>query len=177
MGAPGHACFEPPSVERGTRHARNTHIYAQHHTQHIRTTDECRARVLARDAGSQEDYARFEGRTARTASGVPVSAMGDEYVAATAALADKVEAYLGSDPYDKARGPLIKAVKADAQAWVTKYARGGSVRKQSARRFYVAVDAVLGHLASNGLAPFPSSKAKVVRATLDEALQLLAEGK
>lgn len=49
--------------------------------------------------------------------------------------------------------PLIKAIKADAQAWVQQYARGGSVRKQSARRFYIACDAVLGFMASNGCAP------------------------
>jgi hypothetical protein len=54
------------------------------------------------------------------------------------------------DVYDKARVPLIKTLKTDAQTWVTKYARGGSVRKQSARKFYIAVDAVLGHMASNG---------------------------
>lgn len=54
------------------------------------------------------------------------------------------------DVYDKARVPLIKELKAEAQAWVTKYARGGSVRKQSARKFYIAIDAVLGFLVSNG---------------------------
>lgn len=52
--------------------------------------------------------------------------------------------------YDKSRVGLIKAIKGDAQAWVQKYARGGSVRKQSARRFYIACDAVLGFMASNG---------------------------
>ena len=56
------------------------------------------------------------------------------------------------DVYDKRRVPLIKELKGDAQVWVTKYARGGSVRKQSARRFYIALDAVLGFLASNGCA-------------------------
>lgn len=104
--------------------------------------------------------------------------MGDAYTTETLALAAEVEAYLASDPNDpKARLPLIKSLKADAQQWVTKYARGGSVRKQSARRVYVAVDAVLGWLASNGLAPFPASKAKNVRATVEEGLGLLADGK
>lgn len=54
------------------------------------------------------------------------------------------------DVYDRQRPPLIKSLKTDGLAWVSKYARGGSVRKQSARRFYVAVDAIVGHLASNG---------------------------
>jgi hypothetical protein len=35
--------------------------------------------------------------------------------------------------YDKKRQGLIKSLKADAVAWVSKYARGGSVRAQSAR--------------------------------------------
>ncbi|GBF99371.1 hypothetical protein Rsub_12175 [Raphidocelis subcapitata] len=143
--------------------------------------DECRARILARDTAAQEEalaeYAKRENRSVRVASGVPVSEMSDEYTRATLQLADKLEAYFTTDVYDKSRGALIKDVKGEAQAWVTKYARGGSVRKQSARRFYVAVDAVLGHLASNGLAPFPASKIKVVRATLEEARGLLAEAK
>jgi hypothetical protein len=139
--------------------------------------DECRAAVLQRDAGKQEDYAKFEGRSARLAPNVPVSAMDDEYTKATLALATALESYMASQPYDKGRSGAIKDLKAGAQAWVTKYARGGSVRKQSARRFYVAVDAVLGYLASNGLAPFPAAKARTVRATVEEALALLAEGK
>jgi hypothetical protein len=52
--------------------------------------------------------------------------------------------------YDKARPKFIAALKAAGLAWVSKYARGGSVRKQSARAMYNAVDAVVGHLASNG---------------------------
>ncbi|KAI8471916.1 MAG: photosystem II Pbs27-domain-containing protein [Monoraphidium minutum] len=141
--------------------------------------DECRARILARDgpAGQQVDYNQFEGRSARLASGVPVSKIDDEYTRATLELADKLEAYFTLDPYDKARPPLIKAIKADSQAWVTKYARGGSVRKQSARRFYIAVDAVLGFFASNGLAPFPPRKAATVRTAIDETKALLAEAK
>lgn len=54
------------------------------------------------------------------------------------------------DVYDKARIPLIKALKADSITWVSKYARGGSARTQSARKMYIAVDAVSGFLASNG---------------------------
>jgi hypothetical protein len=37
------------------------------------------------------------------------------------------------DVYDKKRQGLIKQLKADALAWTSKYARGGSVRAQSAR--------------------------------------------
>lgn len=48
------------------------------------------------------------------------------------------------------RVPLIKVLKAEGLEWVSKYARGGSARKESARRMYIAVDALIGHLASNG---------------------------
>jgi hypothetical protein len=37
------------------------------------------------------------------------------------------------DVYDKRRQALIKQLKADSLTWVSKYARGGSVRAQSAR--------------------------------------------
>lgn len=50
----------------------------------------------------------------------------------------------------KVRVPLIKLLKTESSEWVSKYARGGSARKESARRMYIAVDALIGHLASNG---------------------------
>lgn len=72
--------------------------------------------------------------------------------------------------------PLIKTLKVESNAWVSKYARGGSVRKLSARRMYVAVDAVQGHLASAGLAPFPKAKQATVNTTISEALAFLEKG-
>lgn len=58
---------------------------------------------------------------------------------------------LPQDPQDpKSRLPLIKTLKLEGSEWVSKYARGGSARNQSARTMYIAVDAVIGHLASNG---------------------------
>lgn len=50
----------------------------------------------------------------------------------------------------KVRLPLIKSVKADSTTWVSKYARGGSARKESSRRMYIAVDSVIGHISANG---------------------------
>lgn len=46
-------------------------------------------------------------------------------------------------------------LKKDGLDWVSKYARGGSARKVSARTFYIAIDAIQGHVASSGYAPFP----------------------
>eukprot|EP00882_Tetradesmus_deserticola_P024093 GHRQ01026319.1.p1 GENE.GHRQ01026319.1~~GHRQ01026319.1.p1 ORF type:complete len:209 (+),score=68.87 GHRQ01026319.1:102-728(+) len=99
------------------------------------------------------------------------------YSKATRDLAGKVEQYLTMDVYDKQRQLLIKSLKVDGSTWVSKYARGGSAKTQSARNMYIAVDAVQGFMASNGLAPFPGSKAKVVRATLSKSLSFLDEGR
>ena len=89
-------------------------------------------------------------RSAKPASNVPVSVIDAKYAAATLALAASIEGYLGQESYDKSTAARVKALRAESQAWVSKYAPGGSVRKQSARSLYVAVDAVAGHLASNG---------------------------
>lgn len=39
------------------------------------------------------------------------------------------------DPYNKERIALVKKLKVDGVAWVSKYARGGSARSLSARRW------------------------------------------
>jgi hypothetical protein len=46
------------------------------------------------------------------------------------------------DPYDKQRPALKKQIILDGNTWVSRYARGGNVRKVSARAFYVAVDSL-----------------------------------
>jgi len=81
------------------------------------------------------------------------------------------------DPYDPDRVDIVKAVKKQGQEWASKYARGGSARTVSARKFYIAVDAIQGHLASNGYAPFPKNKATKILEDVDSALQLISEGK
>ena len=55
--------------------------------------------------------------------------------------------------------------------------RGSKSHAPSARRAYTAVDAIQGHLAANGAAPFPASKAAKLVVALDEVEALLAEGK
>jgi hypothetical protein len=84
------------------------------------------------------------------ATGVPVSELGGAYAADTAALGDSILAYAQMDVYDAARPQLVRDLKVQGQTWVSKYARGGNVRSTSARRFYVAVDSLGGHLARNG---------------------------
>ena len=68
-------------------------------------------------------------------------------------------------------------MKTTGVAWAAKYARGGSARQPSARRAYIAVDAIQGHLAANGAAPFPAAKGAKLLVALDEVEALLKEGK
>ncbi|WIA13913.1 hypothetical protein OEZ85_002484 [Tetradesmus obliquus] len=133
--------------------------------------DACREAQLAQD--KLQDYgAVTAGKTIKADRG-----LNTEYSQATRSLADKIEQYLSLDVYDKQRQPLIKSLKVDGSTWVSKYARGGSAKTQSARNMYIAVDAVQGYMASNGLAPFPGSKAKLVRETLSKSLAFLDEGR
>lgn len=81
------------------------------------------------------------------------------------------------DPFDKARMQALNEVKSEGKAWIAAHAKGGSAPGQAAKRMYVAVDAVQGHVASNGLAPLPKQKVKFVASTLDEVENLLAQGK
>lgn len=110
-------------------------------------------------------------------TGVPVPTLDKQYVADTLALADKIEQYYTIDLEDPVRVQLVKELKKDGQTWVSKYARGGSARTVSARRFYIAVDAIGGHVASNGYAPYPRSKLAKVVDTIEESRKLLAQGK
>lgn len=78
------------------------------------------------------------------------------------------------DPFDKERITSINNIKKDGKKWIAEYARGGSASGQSAKRMYVAVDSVLGHVAANGAAPFPKPKVKFVKETLAQVDSLLA---
>jgi hypothetical protein len=140
---------------------------------------ECRKTLLAKDGlGS---YSKASNNAAKVNSGptggVPVSEMGDAYVKETLSLADDILQYATMDLYDDNRVGLVKRLKPEGQAWVSRYARGGSARKLSARQFYIAVDALEGHLASNGFAPFPKNKMPKLIQSVEDAKALIAEGK
>ena len=80
-------------------------------------------------------------------------------------------------PAVRERIALVKKIKKEGTEWVSKYARGGSARTQSARRLYIAVDGVVGFLASNGLAPFPKAKITSTLSVIEQAKALLDAGK
>ncbi|GAB4818057.1 hypothetical protein N2152v2_005103 [Parachlorella kessleri] len=100
-----------------------------------------------------------------------------KYVGDTTALMDKLRLYTELDAYDPQRMQVIKELKVDGAAWASKYARGGAVRSASGQKVYIAVDSVQGHLASNGLAPYPASKGRKLQQDLDDATALLAQGR
>lgn len=146
------------------------------------TADEagdCRRAALAKDELSS--YGQASARAAdaeRTAGNVPVAKLDSAYARDTTALGARIAEYVAVPAADaRARAPLVKGLRADCQKWASQYARGGSARSQSARSMYVAVDAVMGHLASNGIAPLPGAKLKEVSASLEASAKFLAEGR
>lgn len=146
--------------------------------------DECRRQALLKDraaAGSDEDaYAAMtkQGQMGGSiASGVPVSVLDEEYGRSTVAFAELVDKFAALDLYDPERPKVIAQIKKDGATWASKYARGGSARKQAARSMYVAVDALLSHFASNGFAALTPNKLKKIRDNVAKSLELLAAGK
>lgn len=141
--------------------------------------EQCRSQVLAKDKMLNYNQANNNsGKLSGKATGVPVSDINSSsYKTETLALADALKQYMTLDPYDDNRVTLVKTVKKEGLDWVSKYARGGSARAKSARTLYVVVDAVEGHLASNGYAPFPSRKAGKLIEDIDASLAFLAEGR
>jgi hypothetical protein len=81
------------------------------------------------------------------------------------------------EPFDRRRLDALNYIKADGKKWIAAHARGGSAPGQAAKRMYVAVDAVLGHVSGNGAAPLPKGKAKQVQETLKEVETLLQANK
>lgn len=140
--------------------------------------DACRRNVLLNDSTKQEDYKGSQKTSASVPNvGVPVSEMKDEYTKESATLSEAIIKYGTLDPYDPQRVQVINLLKSDARLWTSKYARGGSVRKPSARKIYIVVDALQGHLTSNGYAPFPKTKMTKLLNDISDAKSLLAEGR
>ena len=140
---------------------------------------ECRRQLLAND--NLENYGQMSNNAKKVSrsptTGVPVSEMGSKYVQDTLDLAGDIETFINLDLYDERRPTLVKTLKRKGQAWASEYARGGSARKSSARTFYIAVDSIEGHFASNGMAPIPSNKLAKLSSSIEQTRTLLEEGK
>lgn len=138
--------------------------------------DDCRRNVLLQDSSQRTDYKGSQKAAAAANVGVPVSEMDDAYVRESATLSEAIVKYGTMDVYDPQRVQVINLLKTDSRKWTSKYARGGSVRKPSARKIYIVVDALQGHLTSNGFAPFPKSKMAKLLTDVADAKALLAKG-
>ena len=60
------------------------------------------------------------------------------------------------DPFDPARPALVSQIQKEGNVWVAKYAPGGAAGTPSCKKLYIALSALLGHVAASGLAPLPS---------------------
>lgn len=144
--------------------------------------DECRKAALFKDRantqGSMYGTMSRQGQLGDAITqGVPVSVLDDEYGRSTLALATLIDKFASLDLYDPERAKVIAQIKKDGSTWVSKYARGGSARKQAARKMYIVVDALQGHFAANGFAPLAPAKVKKVMDNVEESKRLLAAGK
>lgn len=143
--------------------------------------DECRANVLAKDKDKLLNYGQVSnsGKISGSATGVPVSNLDSKYARETTALSEMLKRYMNLDPNDESidRQSIVKEVKKESLDWVSRYARGGSARAKSARTLYVVVDAVQGHVATNGFTPFPRNKAAKLTDEVDAAIVYLQQGR
>ena len=140
--------------------------------------EQCRANTIAKDKMLTYGQMNNSGKLSGSATGVPVSDVTSSvYKRDTMALAESLKTYMTLDPSDDNRVGLVKTLKKESLDWVSKYARGGSARAKSARTLYVVVDAVQGHLASNGYAPFPRMKATKLVEQVDTSMEFLAQGR
>merc|ERR1712134_140384 len=92
-------------------------------------------------------------------------------------LIQEINAYLELDVFDKRRREATGEISTNGKTWVSRYAPGGSARLQSAQKIYVIVDSLLGHFASNGLAPLPAFEVQRTTGNLEQASALLAQKK
>lgn len=139
---------------------------------------ECRQQMLMQDKGKLQSYESAIQNSSKTSKVASAGNIVDsKYANETLDLAAKLQLYTELDPYDPERIKLIKQLKLDGSAWVGRYASGGGARSLSGRKMYIAVDSVQGHMASYGLAPYPPNKTKKLLSDLDEARDLLSQGK
>ncbi|KAK9789928.1 hypothetical protein WJX73_007486 [Symbiochloris irregularis] len=136
---------------------------------------DCRKGLLGRDKLDTGIYGKALSPKAET--GTAVAEMDDSYTQETLQVAKAIQKYASGDPFSPERPSIVKNLKQEGGEWASKYARGGNARKQSARKFYIAYDALLGHLVTSGMAPMPQAKLNKVLQNVDEAKQFLAQGR
>ena len=145
---------------------------------------ECRMKALAEDKGEYLNDAEYnkkseKKKSMKTSAASTAGRNADliPYQSDTIALADAMDEFFALDLYSTAREPAIKQLQTKANDWTGKYCPGGSSKQASGRSMYNAVNQLLGHFASNGLAPLPSARMEVVNKNIETARELIAQGR
>ena len=145
---------------------------------------ECRMKALAEDKGEYLNDAEYnkkseKKKSMKTSAASTAGRNADliPYQSDTIALADAMDELFAMDLYSTAREPAIKQLQTKANDWTGKYCPGGSSKQASGRSMYNAVNQLLGHFASNGLAPLPSARMEVVNKNIETARELIAQGR
>ncbi|KAK3254151.1 hypothetical protein CYMTET_36627 [Cymbomonas tetramitiformis] len=135
----------------------------------------CRLEQLAKDDdGKGISYA---GAADKQPAKPVAKAQDPKYEEQTLAVTALVREYMGLATFDKRRPELSELVKKEGNTWVSKYAPGGSSRKESARALYSALSSLLGQFAFNGIAPMKGALAAQVVANCDKTETFLAQGR
>ena len=145
---------------------------------------ECRMKALAEDKGAYLNDAEYntksdKKKSMKTSAAATAGRNTDltAYQADTLALADAMDELFAMDLYSTAREPAIKQLQKKANDWTGRYCPGGSSKQASGRSMYNAVNQLLGHFASNGLAPLPSARMEIVNKNIASARDLIAQGR
>jgi len=141
---------------------------------------QCRRDELAKDDGASKkvNYGDFETRDkGRTGNITGKKSSSDNYEAQTLALIEVVESYMTLSPYDKSRPAMVAQIQKDGNAWVGKFAPGGSANRESSRAFYNALNQLLGHIAFNGLAPMRPQLVELINKNCATTKDFISKGK
>eukprot|EP00240_Pyramimonas_obovata_P013551 CAMPEP_0118934060 /NCGR_PEP_ID=MMETSP1169-20130426/13485_1 /TAXON_ID=36882 /ORGANISM="Pyramimonas obovata, Strain CCMP722" /LENGTH=225 /DNA_ID=CAMNT_0006876921 /DNA_START=65 /DNA_END=742 /DNA_ORIENTATION=- len=139
---------------------------------------DCRRGELAKDnAGQNLDYNQFSSRDKGRTASVGAKDNDSAFAVVTAELVDKVRVYVDMAPFDKQRPVLAAELQKEGNAWVGKYAPGGSCKNESCRSFYSALSSLLGHMAFNGLAPMRGSMLAQIEKNCASTLELIEKGR
>mmetsp|Transcript_25998 Transcript_25998/g.62624 ORF Transcript_25998/g.62624 Transcript_25998/m.62624 type:complete len:229 (+) Transcript_25998:198-884(+) len=100
------------------------------------------------------------------------------YLDATLTLEKEIRSFLTDDEMPRREKiALKKEIKSKGFSWVAKYAKGGAVKGyESAKDFYIGLDAIVGFFAADEIRVPRKLKAKVLQ-KLDDARVLIDAGK
>uniref|UniRef100_A0A7S3ZG87 Uncharacterized protein n=1 Tax=Lotharella globosa TaxID=91324 RepID=A0A7S3ZG87_9EUKA len=99
------------------------------------------------------------------------------YEETTVPIEQDLRRFLGDELSARDRAELKKKIKKEGSEWVAKYAKGGAVKgSESAKSYYIAIDAVIGFIQSDSPKPTKKFSNKVI-SKLDEGRSLLEIGK